>query len=212
MKPKFFVFEGIDGCGKTTQLELLAQKLGEHGIPHIATREPNGGNPAGKLARAATHGEIDLTDEALALIFAADRSQHIRDVISPALKNGEHVLCDRYYFSNLAYQTIGGGLGFGDVAAYNRKAIEDHKPDLTFFIDEDVEECLYRIWKRSGKKARGIYENAASLESARKNYLRAFEKLCGEGEVLIIESRGKTIGEISRIVYDKAIDLINPAV
>jgi dTMP kinase len=101
---KFIVFEGLDGCGKTTQLLLLSERLKRAGVPHIATREPSDGNPVGRLVRDAVHGSVTLENETLALLFAADRYQHIQTEILPALTRGAHVLCDRYYYSNLAYQ------------------------------------------------------------------------------------------------------------
>ena len=159
---KFIVFEGIDGSGKTTQLKLLSEYFSSHNIPHIVTKEPTDG-PIGRLARSVVRGAEPLSEEALSLLFSADRLEHISNEIRPALEAGKYVLCDRYVFSNIAYQ------GYQPVGKPNRLA-----PDLTVFIDTNPEECTRRILVN--RPAMEIYDGLENAKNIRNNYLKAFQQ------------------------------------
>jgi len=102
---KFIVLEGVDGSGTTTQARLLTQALTREGIPCEGTREPSDG-PIGKLIRQILEQRVDTPLDALALLFAADRFDHVFDVIDPVLRNGIWIVCDRYVLSSLIYQTM----------------------------------------------------------------------------------------------------------
>src|SRR5262252_7646851 len=111
-KPARFVsFEGIEGCGKTTQIELLSRYLSGKSIPHSVTREPGGTAVGEGIRKILLHSEtIHLTAAAELLLFYASRSQNIQEKIRPALQRNETVICDRYYHASMAYQGYGRGI------------------------------------------------------------------------------------------------------
>jgi dTMP kinase len=134
----FITFEGLDGCGKSTQMELLAEGLRERGYVVLLTREP-GGTPLGEAIRDLLldprhHG---MSARAEALLYAAARAHLVEQVIRPALEDGQVVLCDRYLDSSLAYQGYGRGLGTDDIVTLNVWATACLFPDLTLLLDLD---------------------------------------------------------------------------
>jgi dTMP kinase len=149
---KFITFEGIDGCGKTTQLPLLARHLAEQGIACLVTREP-GGTAIGKRIRAVlldVPGEQDAPVEPLTelLLYAADRAQHVRQLILPALAAGMIVLSDRYADATIAYQGYGRGFDLPMVEHLMELAMGGLKPDATLLFDLDVQTGLSRVHGR----------------------------------------------------------------
>ena len=153
---RLIAFEGVEGAGKSTQLELLRQALeGRRGDPPVdrsrevvVTREP-GGTPAGERVRALLlDPEVELGPRAEALLFAAARAELVAEVIRPALERGAVVLCDRYLDSSLAYQGDARGLGRGPVEEVNRFATGGLLPDLVVLLDLDPASGLRR---RSGE-------------------------------------------------------------
>jgi dTMP kinase len=136
LKGVFITFEGLDGCGKSTQMELLAATLRERGYVVLVTREP-GGTPLGEAVRDVLldpryHG---MSARSEALLYAAARAHLVEQVIRPALADGQIVLCDRYLDSSLAYQGYGRGLGSDDIITLNVWATECLFPDLTIFLE-----------------------------------------------------------------------------
>ena len=131
-------FEGLDGAGKTTQMDLLAQWLTAHSIDYVRTREP-GGTPLGVEIRHLLfqHPELTLTPLAEAFLFQADRAQHFSTIVLPALAEGKLVLTDRCFDSSIAYQGIARGVGSELVECLSLLATQNHVPDLTFFLDLD---------------------------------------------------------------------------
>ncbi len=149
----FITFEGIEGCGKTTQAKLLAKRLREEGQQAILTAEP-GGTVLGRALRAALLNPARTVDPiAEWLLFEADRAQHVRETIQPLLRRGVTVICDRFSDSTRAYQGIGRGLGLDQVDRVDRAATGGLKPDLTFLLDLPVREGLARAASR-GKLTR----------------------------------------------------------
>ena len=149
---KFITFEGLDGCGKTTQLEKLATALKREGHEVVITREP-GGTAIGEKVRAVlldsrTKGLAPLTE--LALMFAS-RAQQIHQVILPALKQGKFVLCDRFTDSSEAYQGGGRQLGSKAVLQLHKVLCGGLQPDLTLLMVSDAE-SVHRARKREGRK------------------------------------------------------------
>ncbi|MGA2990469.1 MAG: dTMP kinase [Candidatus Korobacteraceae bacterium] len=147
---KFITFEGLDGCGKTTQLERLAAVLRAQGIDVVTTREP-GGTAIGERIRGVlldsrTQGMAPLAE--LSLMFAS-RAQHIAEVIQPALAQGQWVLCDRFTDSSEAYQGGGRGLGSESVLAMHRLICGNLQPDLTVLMDSDVAASVARARRRN---------------------------------------------------------------
>jgi dTMP kinase len=141
---RLIVFEGVEGSGKSTQLELLRQALEGRSREVVVTREP-GGTPAGEQIRALLlDPAVELHPRAEALLFAAARAELVEAVIRPALERGAVVLCDRYLDSSLAYQGGARGLGRGPVEEVNRFATGGLLPDLVVLLDLDPAEGLGR--------------------------------------------------------------------
>jgi len=140
----FVTFEGLDGSGKTTQVERLRTRLEAEGREVVATREP-GGTPLGEgIRELVLHGH-EMSPWAEALLFAAARAEHVEEVIRPALERGADVLCDRYVDSSLAYQGIARGLGLERVLEVNLDAVGGLMPDRTFVLALDSETASGRV-------------------------------------------------------------------
>jgi dTMP kinase len=148
---RLIAFEGVEGAGKSTQLELLRRALEGRGREVVVTREP-GGTPAGERVRALVlDPEVELHPRAEALLFAAARAELVEEVIRPALERGAVVLSDRYLDSSLAYQGSARGLGVGPVTEVNRFATGGVVPDLVVLLDLDPAAGLAR---RAGDRDR----------------------------------------------------------
>jgi dTMP kinase len=163
---EFITFEGIEGCGKTTQIKLAGEFLKQHGINFIITEEP-GGTPIGRKIREIllNKGSLgEISSETELLLFSAARSQHVRDVIIPALKECTLVLCDRFYDATLAYQGYGRGLDIDFIRAMNVFSSENVKPVLTFLLDLPVEIGLKRAMKRISRIKDGRAEDRFERE------------------------------------------------
>lgn len=140
----FVTFEGLDGCGKTTQARLLARALEEDGVEVVSTREP-GGTPLGEAVRELVlHGD-HVAPWAEAALYAAARAQHVEELIGPALARGATVVCDRYLDSSVAYQGAGRGLGVEEVLALNLAVVGGLLPDRTFLVEIDAETAVTRV-------------------------------------------------------------------
>ncbi len=149
---KLITFEGIDGCGKSTQLRLLERYLDQRGVPFISTREP-GGTELGRKIRSALldGGEGSVEPVAELLLYAADRAQHVRRVVMPALDEGRVVLSDRFYDATTVYQGYARGFDLALVNHLNELATGGLKPDLTLLFDLEVEIGLRRTHRRVGE-------------------------------------------------------------
>jgi dTMP kinase len=176
---KFITFEGLDGCGKSTQMERLVKVLQQEGIEVMTTREP-GGTPIGDRIRAVvldsrTRGLAPLAE--LALMFAS-RAQQIHENILPALERGTWILCDRFTDSSEAYQGAGRGLGSDAVLMLHRVLCGDLQPDLTILMDSDVSASVTRARRRNqqqkGAQSQGD-ENRFETES-RAFFTRVHDK------------------------------------
>jgi dTMP kinase len=148
---KLIVFEGAEGAGKTTQIRLLAERLGSAGISCVAVREP-GGTPVGDAIRQILlHPEKEITAATEALLFMASRAELIAREIRPALDEGAVVLVDRFFLSTYAYQIVGRGLPEPEVRAANRLATAGLVPDLTLLLDVQAAEGLGRADARGAR-------------------------------------------------------------
>ena len=171
---KFITFEGLDGCGKSTQLKKLAVVLSADGVPVVLTREP-GGTPTGEKVRQLlldTNTSSLAPMAELALMFAA-RTQHIAEVIEPALSEGQVVLCDRFTDSTEAYQGGGRKLGSEIVLALHRILCGSLQPDLTILMDSDVAASVDRARRRNKAQA-GKDDSATGNENRFEQESRAF--------------------------------------
>ena len=164
MSGTFITFEGIDGSGKSTQLRLLAGFLRLQGYEVATTREP-GGTPLGNRLRAAlldSQEHVDPLTELL--VFAADRAQHVRILLRPALESGHIVLSDRYADATVAYQGAGRGFSPQLISEIVELATEGLKPDLTLLFDLSVAEGVIRTQRRTNGKHRGDRLDAEDTE------------------------------------------------
>ncbi len=187
-KGKFIVFEGTDGSGKSTQMQLLGKYLKEHGVPCYLTHEPTD-SPFGALLRACMNGRIDADERTIALLFAADRIDHIQNGVNgikEKLEEGVTVLCDRYYFSSFAYN--GGFVPLEWVVELNRPAMELLRPDLVIYLDLDAEEGMKRIARR-GETER--YESFERQRKIREQYFKVFAMFKDEENIVIVKSEAK---------------------
>lgn len=142
---KLVVFEGCEGSGKSTQLRLLSQFLTERGVDFILTREPGGSKISEEIRKIILDGKnTEMCDECEALLYAAARVQHLKETVIPALNSGKIVICDRYYYSSLAYQGYARGLGEQFVADINSFAIDNYPPYMTIFLDISPEDAFNR--------------------------------------------------------------------
>jgi dTMP kinase len=146
----FVTFEGIEGCGKTTQLERLADTLKRQGIPLVTTFEPGGtriGNDIRRILLDARNE--DLTPLTELILCAADRAQHIEELIRPALNQGKWVICDRFVDATLAYQGVARSQDMRLIRLLNERTTHGICPDMTFLLDCPVEMGLERAIKRN---------------------------------------------------------------
>lgn len=169
----FITLEGGDGSGKTTVLGRVAAYLQNHSTPYLITREPGGIEIAEKIRSIIldpAHTAMDARTEAL--LYAAARSQHLAEVVEPALKDGLTVLCDRFVDSSLVYQGYARGLGIEEVWSINRFAIGDTRmPDLTFYLDVDPEVGLSRIEANQEREVNRLdLENLEFHRKVREGY------------------------------------------
>lgn len=141
----FITFEGGDGCGKSTQLELVKKYLEERGFKTLTTREPGSVGLGQKLREVLLHYDGDVAPRAEAFLFLADRAQHIAKIIKPAIDNGVIVLCDRHTDSSVAYQGYGRGEDIEQINMLNNLATQGIKPDLTLLFDVSTEVAQTRV-------------------------------------------------------------------
>lgn len=164
----FITFEGIDGCGKTTQLNLLAEYLEKKGLEVIITREPGAVGLGKKLREILLNYDGEVSPNCESFLFLADRAQHIDTIVKPAVEAGKIVLCDRHTDSTIAYQGYGRGLDLSQIKMLNNIATSGIKPNLTFIFDLDIETAFSRIGKTQDRIESAGLE---FFERVRKGYL-----------------------------------------
>lgn len=203
MRPGLFVsFEGIEGCGKTTQTRLLSEMLTSAGVPHTLTREPGGTAVGDGIRRILLDSEtIRLTPEAELLLFYASRSQNLAEKIRPARQRGEVVLCDRFYDASLAYQGYGRGLPLDLIHRLTDLVCQSDRPDITILFDIDPALGLTRARSRNAGQEvdEGRFE-ALDLDfyaRVRRGYLELARQ---EPERFRVIDASGTIEEIHRVV------------
>lgn len=149
-KGLFITFEGVDGCGKSTQMRFLSEYLMEEcALTPVLTREPGGCNISEKIRDLVLDIENkEMGDRTEALLYAAARAQHVEEVIAPAIREEKIVLCDRFIDSSLAYQGVGRDLGIEAIMNINRFAMGSIMPDQTFFLDFPPQLAFERMSKK----------------------------------------------------------------
>ena len=198
MEGKFIVIEGLDGSGKTTQIRLLAARLRAMGRDVAETAEPTTGATGG-LIRDALSGFTPRTGTEIAALFMADRVAHnVNPVngINVMLAQGRDVICDRYYYSSLAYQGVVSDPEW--VFHINVDCPEIRQPDLCVFLDLDDEACIRRM--EQGRSYREIYENENTLIAVRRRYFDAFRRLEGRDNIRIVNA-DRTPDEVAEEIF-----------
>ncbi len=166
---RFITFEGIDGAGKSTQIEALRALIASKGFEAVLTREP-GGTPLGeKIREMLLHDEMTATTETL--LFFASRAEHVETKIKPAIEAGRWVLSDRFTDATYAYQAGGKGFPGERVEALENWTLEGFEPDLTILFDLDPAAAAKRRGRRGGEADRFERESTAFFERVREAYL-----------------------------------------
>lgn len=146
-KPLFITFEGVEGAGKSTQIELLSKHFTSLNIPHITSREPGGLKTSEQIRSIILHENIEPVTELL--LFEAARHEHVKKVILPALNSGKAVICDRFYDSSTTYQAYGRGLDIEVIHYLNKLASTGLTPDLTFILNLEASSIKARLEARN---------------------------------------------------------------
>jgi dTMP kinase len=174
----FITLEGIEGSGKTTHVRHIVAFLQKQGYECVATREPGGTRIGEKIRAILLDPESkDMDPVVELLLYFADRAQHVRQVILPALSAGKIVLCDRYYDATLVYQGYARGLDIGLIHQLHTLILKDLKPDITLLLDLPPEQGLSRAWKqinsgsRTDMESRFENEDLAFHQKVRSGYL-----------------------------------------
>lgn len=206
----FLTLEGIDGCGKSTQAAMLAERLAEEGIAVAATREP-GGTPIGEAVRALllNPAHQNMSPACEALLYAASRAQHVQEVIAPALDQGRVVVCERFVDSSLVYQGLGLGLGMDAVAGINHLATGGLSPDLTIYFDVEPSAGLARVLAARRGEAVGpdyaldrVEQRRVDFhERVRQGYLDLVRREPGRFCAIAVDNRPPE--EVARLVWEK---------
>ena len=196
---RFIVFEGIDGAGKTTQIKLLAKYLSEQGRAVYCTAEPTE-TVSGGLLRDALSGVSRRTICEMAAMFVFDRINHnVNPVngIQKMLADGFDVICDRYYYSSLAYQ--GSGTDPEWVGNMNLNCPEIMRPDVCIFLDLTPEQSMARI--NRNRATQEIYENEEKLTQVRNQFYRVFEELKERDNIQVVDAY-RSVEEIHRNIVE----------
>ncbi len=209
----FITFEGLDGAGTTTQARILADRIESEGLPVHLTKEPSEG-PVGNLISLVLKRRLvsptvgrpldPFPDDLLALLFAADRIDHLHAEILPKLREGIVVISDRYLLSSYAYQSLGCDLKW--VRQVNENAI---LPDITFLIDVPAPVCLRRIEKERWESE--LFEGLDKLVVVRKNYLRIAASAIGESMNVVLLDGEKEIRSLQKEIWDKLRSFEKPS-
>ena len=190
----FITFEGADGCGKTTQLKLLAEDLKMRGYDVVITREPGAKGLGEKIREILLNYDGDVSDRCESFLFLADRAQHIDMIVNPAVETGKIVLCDRHTDSSVAYQGYGRGLPVERIKMLNELAVNGKHPDLTIVFDIDVETSMSRV---GDEKDRLESAGMEFFNRVRNGYLEIAKQ---EPQRVKVLNAAKSIDEIQKDV------------
>jgi len=197
----FITFEGGDGCGKSTQLELVRKYLEEKGFKTLITREPGSVGLGQKLREVLLHYDGDVAPRAEAFLFLADRAQHIAKIVKPAIDNGVIVLCDRHTDSSVAYQGYGRGEDIEQINMLNNLATQGIKPDLTLLFDVSTEVAQTRV---GSEKDRMESAGIEFHKKVRQGYLEIAKK--EPQRIKVVDSNlsiEEVFAEVKKIIDEK---------
>ncbi|MFH1198324.1 MAG: dTMP kinase [bacterium] len=198
----FISFEGLDFCGKSTQIELLCNYLKEKGKEVIIIREPGGTDISEKVREILLDKKnSNMVIETEILLFSSARSQLVREVILPSLEKGYFILSDRFHDSTTAYQGYGRGIALDFVGSLNNFVIEKAVPDLTFFIDISIQEMFIR---KTAKNSRELDRIEISSNGFYERVRNGYQKLC-DTEKRFVKIDGS---ESIEIIHKKIINKI----
>ncbi len=201
-KGLFITFEGVDGCGKTTQLKLLSEYLKNHGYEIVVTREPGAKGLGEKIREILLHYDGEVSSRAESFLFLADRAQHIDKIVNPAVEEGKIVLCDRHTDSTIAYQGYGRGVDINQLNMLNTIATDGKKPDLTFVFDIDVETSMSRVGAEMDRMESSGIE---FFNKVRNGYLDIAKN---EPDRVKVIDANRTVTDISKEVVSIISDII----
>lgn len=201
-KGLFITFEGVDGCGKTTQLKLLSEYLKNHGYEIVVTREPGAKGLGEKIREILLHYDGEVSSRAESFLFLADRAQHIDKIVNPAVEEGKIVLCDRHTDSTIAYQGYGRGVDINQLNMLNAIATDGKKPDLTFVFDIDVETSMSRVGAEMDRMESSGIE---FFNKVRNGYLDIAKN---EPDRVKVIDANRTVTDISKEVVSIISDII----
>ncbi len=192
----FISFEGIDSCGKSTQVKLFINYLENRKVPYIFVREPGGTVTGERIREILLHSDEELSSRTELLLFLASRAQLVEKIIKPALQNGIVVIADRFAHSSVAYQGAGRRLGIETVEMLNNFATDMVYPDIVFLIDIPVETALERMSQQS--KDRIEKEGKEFWKTVRECYLNLAKKY----DNFVVIDGTKKIEEIHRKIVN----------
>ena len=198
----FISFEGVDGAGKTTQVERLAEFWRARGREVVVTREPGGTELGTRIRQLLLHGAEPIAPRTEALLFAADRAQHVAQVVRPALDRGAIVITDRYLDSSLAYQSGGRELTADDVRALSLWATGGLLPARTYLLDIDPAVSLGRLEPEQDRMESG---GAAFARRTRAAFLTLAER---EPERFLVLDAREPIGRIAEVICQDSANLV----
>ena len=197
----FITFEGCEGCGKTTQIGLLSERLQKANKEILVTREP-GGTTVGEMVRHILIGNeaSNMCPETELLLFAACRAQLVREVLVPELQRGKFILCDRFLDSTTVYQGVARQLAQGPVKAINDFAVGNLMPDLTIVLDIPAEESRLRVQRRINSIPDRIEKESINFYAAvREGYLYLAKEL---PERLVLIDGSKDVATVSNAIWE----------
>lgn len=195
-KGLFITFEGADGCGKTTQLNLLKEYLENSGYEVVLTREPGGKGLGEKVREILLNYDGEVSNRCESFLFLADRAQNIDIIVNPAIEQGKIVLCDRHTDSSVAYQGYGRGLDINQINTLNNLATNNKKPDLTLVFDVDIETSMLRV---GNEKDRMESAGKEFFNRVRNGYLELAKQ--EPDRIKVIDST-KSIQEVQKDVLE----------
>lgn len=196
-KGLFITFEGADGCGKTTQLNLLYEYLKNKGYDVVITREPGAAGLGEKIRELLLNYDGEVSSRCESFLFLADRAQNIDIIVKPALQKGRIVLCDRHTDSTVAYQGYGRGLDITEINKLNTLATNGLVPDLTIVFDVDIETSMKRV---GNNKDRMENSGIEFFNRVRKGYLELATK--NPKRIKVIDST-KEISEVFSLLVQE---------